>query len=98
MTTAAASAARVAAVRCRLADLGLSPDEDEVETLTAMEGMFNASLQALRALDTGGTSGPGDDDPVVYSRDQGIGNRESGSGFFVLEAEFAVQADETGER
>ena len=64
-TTAAASAARVAAVRSRLADLGLSPDEDEVEALAAIEGMFHASLQGLRALATGGTSRPGDDAPVA---------------------------------
>jgi hypothetical protein len=73
------TAARFAAVRCRLADLGLSPDEDEVEALTAMEGMFNASLQVLRALDTGGAAGPGDGDPVAYSRGEGIGTGESGS-------------------
>lgn len=54
-TPAAAFNARIAMLRARLADHGLSPDEDEVEALAAMEAVFHAALMALRTL----TAGPG---------------------------------------
>jgi hypothetical protein len=63
-SAAVAAAARVAALRARLADLGLSPDDEEVEALAAMEGMFHASLRGLRASAGGEIGEPADGAPV----------------------------------
>ena len=45
--------ARIATLRGRLADLGLSPDEDEIQALAAMDAMFHAALLALRTRSAG---------------------------------------------
>jgi hypothetical protein len=42
--------ARVAALSSRLHDLGLAPDEFELESLASIEGMFRAALALLEPV------------------------------------------------